>query len=137
MDKAVKEKIASCKALQKMTVAELIETRRFLDNLAAYLTAQREDRAAIRASYEAMRKLGGTKGYKLPSHVIDHLSGLSVEEFATEYKRVVSGTCARPRSEREYIRQLGGQAYNLTVAQYVVDEFPELEETLIPKKKAN
>ena len=137
MDKDTQRKIESCKALQGKTVEELIATDRFRNNLAAYMTAQKEDRKQIRASYEAMRKLGGAKGYKLPAHPIDRVIDLSVDDFAAEYMAVIALVSERPVSERRYIQQLGQQAYNLTVAQYVVEEYPELEPVLIPKAKAN
>lgn len=133
----INKKIASCKALQGMTVEELIATDRFRDNLAAYMTAQKEDRKQIRAVSEAMRKLGGAKGYKLPAHPIDRVINLTVGEFAAEFMAVVAKKSARPVAERQYIQQLGMQAYNLTVAQYVVEEFPELSDILIPKSSAN
>ena len=133
MKKEIQQKIASCKALQGKSILDLCHTERFMDNLAAYLTAQREDRKAIRQSYEAMRKLGGAKGYKIPAHTIDHLSELSVDDFAREYLAVIGGCSKRNAAERKYIQQLGQQAYNLTVAQIVVEEFPELKDTLIPK----
>lgn len=101
------------------------------------MVAQREDRKKIRESYEAMRKLGGAKGYKLPAHPIDRVIDMTVEDFAVEFAKVIGGSSVRPVSERRYIQQLGQQAYNLTVAQYVVDEYPELEPVLIPKAKAN
>ncbi len=129
------KKVRACKALQDMSVAQLVATDRFLDNLGAYLVAQREDRKAIRKSYDAMRKLGGAKGYKLPAHAIDRVMDMSVEEFAKEYLAIISHNSERPAAEREYIFQLGTQAYELTVAQYVVDEFPELKEELIPSAK--
>lgn len=137
LDKETKQKIASCKALQGKTVEELIATDRFRNNLAAYMTAQKEDRKQIRASYEAMRKLGGAKGYKLPAHPIDRVIELSVDDFAAEFMAVLSKQSNRPISQRRYIQQLGQQAYNLTVAQYVVEEYPELEPVLIPKAKEN
>lgn len=137
MKAETRNKIASCKALQEMTVADLCATVRFRDNLAAYMTAQRTDRDAIRKSYDAMRKLGGAKGYKLPAHPIDRVINLSVEDFAVEYLAVIANASKRPVAERRYIQQLGQQAYNLTVAQYVVDEYPELADELIPKSKAN
>lgn len=137
MKEEIRNKIASCKALQEMTVADLCATARFRENLAAYMTAQRTDREAIRDSYKAMKKLGGAKGYKLPAHPIDRVIDLSVEDFAVEYMAVINKTSTRPAAEREYIRQLGQQAYNLTVAQYVVDEYPELKKVLLPKSKAN
>lgn len=130
-------KIRTCKALQGKTVEELIATDRFRNNLAAYMTAQREDRKQIRASYEAMRKLGGAKGYKLPAHPIDRVIDLSVDDFAAEFMAIIAKVSKRPVAERRFIQQLGQQAYNLTVAQYVVEEYPELEPVLIPKAKAN
>lgn len=135
--KEIQDKIRACKALQGVNVVDLVAGDKFRDNLAAYLTAQREDRKAIRQSYEAMRKLGGAKGYKLPAHTIDHLANLSVDEFSREYLSVIAGCSKRNAAERKYIQQLGQQAYNLTVAQIVCAEFPELESVLIPKTKAN
>ena len=137
MKEEIRNKIASCKALHSMTVAELCATARFRDNLAAYMAAQRADREVVRKSYQAMKKLGGTKGYKLPAHPIDRVINMSVDDFALAFMGVLAKTEKRPAAEREYIRQLGQQAYNLTVAQYVVDEFPELEAKLLPKEKSN
>lgn len=137
MKKEILTKIQSCKALEGKTVEELIATERFRNNLAAYMQAQREDRKQIRASYEAMRKAGGVKGYKLPAHPIDRVIDLSVDDFAAEYMSVIAKMSKRPHAERRYIQQLGQQAYNLTVAQMVVEEYPELESVLIPKAKAN
>ena len=101
------------------------------------MTAQKEDRKQIRASYEAMRKLGGAKGFKLPAHPIDRVIDLSVDDFAAEYMAVIARVSERQVAERRYIQQLGQQAYNLTVAQYVVEEYPELEPVLFSKAKAN
>lgn len=137
MNKEIQDKIASCKALQGKTVEELIATDRFRDNLAAYVTEQRELRNTARQSYEALRKFDKAKGYKLPAHPVDRVIGLTVGEFAAEFMAVISKRSERPFAEREYIRQLGMQAYNLTVAQFVVEEYPELEPVLIPKAKAN
>lgn len=130
-------KVRQCKALQDVTIAQLVETQKFRDNLAAYMTAQKEDRAAIQKSYMAMKKLGGAKGYKLPSHPIDKVINLSVGEFANEYLAIINHVSKRPFAERRYIFQLGDQAYNLTIAQIVVEEFPELADELIPKSNGN
>lgn len=137
MKKETLAKISKCKALQGLTVEDVVKSERFRDNLAAYLTAQREDRKAIRSSYAAMRKAGGAKGYKLPAHVIDKFMECPVEEFANEYLKVLSKMSPRPMRERQYIGQLGQQAYNLTIIQFVIDEFPELADELTPKSKAN
>ena len=137
MDKTVNEAIRNCKALQGMTVEDVINSERYLNNLAAYIKAQRDDRKAIRASYDAMRKVCGASGYKLPAHPIDKTMDMSTAEFADEYKRIIAKTSALPAAQRAYIFQLGQQAYALTVAQIVSEEYPELRDKLIPKSKAN
>ncbi len=134
MERDIKKKIESCKALQDKSVLDIISMQRFGENLAAYMTAQREDRNAIRQSYEAMKKLGGAKGYKLPAHPIDDLMNLDVAAFAQEYALVLNKTSKRPFSERRYIEQLGRQAYNLTIAQIVCEEYPELHDFFYPKQ---
>ena len=130
------DKIRSCKALQGMTVEQLINGERFQHNLAAYLTEQKETRKTAIASYKAMHKVGG-RGWKLPAHVIDHFMEWTVERFSAEYINVIAGRSKCTHAERQYIEQLGQQAYNLTVAQYVVEEYPELEPALLPKSNAN
>lgn len=117
-----------------MTVQDILKTPRFRDNLAAYMEAQRIDREGVRKSYQAMLKLGGARGYKLPAHVIDRVINMPVEAFAAEYAKILCGGSERSAAERKYILQLGQQAYSLTVAQYIVDEYPELESELIPKQ---
>lgn len=136
-EKEAQKKIAACKKLQGMTVGDIIKSQRFTDNLAAYISAQREDRKAIQKSYAAMRKLGSTRGLKLPAHVIDRLMDLSVTDFAAEYGRIIDHRSERPAAERKYIQQLGGQAYNLTIAQYVIEEFPETKNYFFPKHETN
>ena len=84
-----------------------------------------------------MRKAGGAIGLKLPAHPVDNFLEMSVADFAMEYLAVFAGMSKRPKSERDYINQLGQQALNLTIAQIVCEEFPELEPALIPKAKAN
>ena len=137
MKKETLQKIRSCKALQGKDVADIIAMPRFLENLGAYWTAQKTDREAIRKSYDAMRKMGGAKGYRIPAHVIDDLAGMSVADLAFEYAKVVAGGSTRNHAERLYIRQIGQQAYNLTIAQIVVDEYPELANELLPKSNSN
>ena len=136
MKAETRKKIASCKALQGMTVADLCATVRFRDNLAAYLTAQKETRKTAIASYKAMHKVGG-RGWKLPAHVIDHFMEWTVEQFSAEYINVIARRSKCTHAERQYIQQLGQQAYNLTVAQYVIEEYPELADELLPKSNAN
>lgn len=133
MNKEARKKIESCKALAGKTVEDVCNMDEFKTNLSAYMEAQRTDREAIRASYQAMRKMGGAKGYKLPAHPIDRVIGMSVDEFADAFKDVVAKRSPRPVAERDYIEQLGLQAYNLTVAKLVTAEFPELHDLFFPK----
>lgn len=135
MKKEIQEKIRSCKALQGVTIMDIVITPRFRENLAAYWTQQREVRKSAIASYEAMHKLGTPKGYKLPAHVIDDLSHLSVDDMAIEYAKVVCGGSTLTKAERVYVKQLGQQAYNLTISQIVIKEFPELADVLLKKNE--
>ena len=137
MKKEILEKVKDCKALQGMRVDDVLKTERFMENLAAYWNAQRKDREAIKSSYAAMHKVGIPKGYKLPAHPIDKLMALSTTEIAGEYRLILMGESRRPAAERKYIVQLCKQAYTLTIAQYIVEEYPELKDELIPKSKTN
>lgn len=131
------DKIRSCKALQGVTVEQLINGERYRNNIAAYLKEQQETRKTTVASYKAMHKLGGPKGYKLPAHVVDHFLDWTVDRFVAEFLKVIAKCSELSFAERQYIEQLGKQAYNLTVAQYVIEEFPELETELLNKSNAN
>ena len=133
MKAETRKKIASCKALQGMTIGQLISSERFLQNLAAYLKSQQEDRLNIKKSYGAMHKLGTAAGYRLPSHPVDYFLEWDEKRFAAEYARILDKRSELSCNLREYVRQLGGQAYNLTVAQIAVEEFPELKDELFPK----
>lgn len=133
MKKEVIAKIQAVKVLQGKTVQDITEMPEFRTNLAAYWKAQKDDRDAIKASYQAMRKLGGTKGYKLPAHTIDHVADMTVDEFIDEFRKILSRRSKCSAAEREYIMQLCMQAYNLTVANLAVAEFPELKKELFPK----
>lgn len=133
----IQNKIRACKALQGKSILDVIAMPRFAENLAAYWTAQKEDRAAIRKSYDAMHKAGGARGYKIPAHPIDDLLQLTAEDLAVEFGKVIAGGSKHNAAERRYIRQIGQQAYNLTIAQYVIEEYPELEPILLPKSNQN
>ena len=135
-DKEAQKKIAACKKLQGMTVEGVIDTPRFRENIAAYLAEQRETRRSAEASFAAVRK-AGMCGCKLPSHVCDMFVTMPVDEFTRLYKEVISRRSERPFRERQYIQQLGGQAYNLTIAQYVIEEFPETKNYFFPKHETN
>lgn len=131
------DKIRSCKALQGVSVEQLIKGERYRNNIAAYLKEQQETRKTTIASYKAMHKFGGPIGYKLPAHVVDHFIDWTVDKFIAEFINVIAKRSELSCAERQYIEQLGKQAYNLTVAQYVVEEFTELENELLNRSNAN
>lgn len=137
MKKETLEKIKKCKALEGKSVVDVVSFSKFQDNLAAYWTSQREDRKVTYKSYEAMRKAGGARGYRVPSHVIDKLMELSTEDLSVAFVEILYKISKRPTAERKYIYQLGMQAYSLTVSQIIVEEFPELKDELLPTRKAN
>ena len=134
MKREIRKKIDSCKALQGKTVEDVIMEQKFLDNLNAYWTAQREERLAAKRSYAAMHKLGNRKTF-LPTHTIDHLIELTTEQLRDEFLHLFKRDSKRSAAERKYIEQIGMQTYNLTVCQYVVAEFPELKDELLPDLK--
>ena len=129
------KKVASCKALQGKSISDILRMPEFLENLGAYMRAQFTERKAARESYEKIKVFA--RGFKLPAHAIDKVIDLTPEQFAEEYLAVICGNCKRPAAVREYIAQLGQQAYNMTIAQFVVKEFPELADIFFPKSKNN
>lgn len=135
MKREIADKIRSCKALSGKSVADVVDTPEFLSNLAAYMKAQREEREAARESYEKVKAYA--PGFHLPAHPIDKCINLTPEDFAVEYLTIVAKRSQRPKAERDYIFQLGRQAYNLTIAQIVCREFPELEAELLNNKNQN
>lgn len=130
MDKKIADKVRQCKRLQGKNIVDVMDMREFQDNLAAYWTQQTESRKQVEKNYKLIAK-------PVPAHPIAKLKNLSVSQLMMEYLAVINGTSTRTSSERLYIKQLCQQAYNLTVAQIVCKEFPELESELLPKAKAN
>ena len=120
-----------------MTVEDIVKSDSFKENLSKYWKAQREDREAIRQSYALMVKAGGSPNYKLPAHPIDKCITMSDDEMLSEFMLIIQKKSEKSMAVRQYISQLCQQAYNLTVSQIVVKEYPELEEVLIPKSKAS
>lgn len=128
---SVKNKIKSCKALQGKTIFDVVKMDEFATNLEAYIKCQREDREQTRASFKAMKQLNPKA--KLPAHVIDHFEKWETKDFIYEYMRILQAKSGCGKNERIYILQLCQQAYNKTVADFVVAEFPELRELYFPK----
>lgn len=131
--KEILKKIAGCKALQGKKVADVIAMPEFTESLAAYWKAQVEDWKAMRASFNAARKLGGARGMKVPAHPLDKLVDWPLERIVAEYGAIFEGSSTLPAQQRDYIEQLGTQAYNYTVGKIVIKEFPETEEFFFPK----
>ena len=135
MKPETREKVARCKALQGIAVGEFIRGEKFLANLAVYWADQKDQRTKARASYDAMHKLGTSRGYKLPAHSVDHFLGWTVGEIAAEYGRILDKRSDLSSRERQYLLQLGDQAFNLTIAEIACEEFPELRDELLPETK--
>lgn len=127
----VRAKIKTCKALQGKTIFDILKTDDYSRNLAAYIKAQREDREQAIASYKAMRKINPR--VRIRAHVIDHFEKWNIEDFIIEYMRILQSRSGCNHEERRYIMQICQQAYNKTVADIVILEFPELKKYFYPK----
>lgn len=131
MNEATKAKIMQTAALKDKTIADILETDVFKKNIAAYLKAQREDRSKAKEYIRNMAK--HVRNYIWPkSHVIDRLDYLTPDNFAFYFGRVLEHRSRLPKSERDYIDQIGRQALNKTIADFVVAEFPEYKEEFYP-----
>lgn len=124
---------SACKALQGKSVADIIGSEAFAENLGKYVAAQREDYAAALSTFRATAK----PFQRMPAHPITHFLDCTVEQIRDEFALCVAKQSLRPRSQRQYIEQLGLQAYNVTVANAIVAEFPETKNILFPTTKQN
>lgn len=138
MNKEIQAKISQTKTLKDKTVGEVIMMPEFRENIAAYLKAQREDRAKAKEYIVTMAKRLQQRIWP-KTHVIDRLGYLNADNFAYYFAKVLEHQSGLPKSERDYIEQLGRQALNKTIADCVIAEFPELEEEFYPSinKKQN
>lgn len=127
----VKTKIRTCKALQGKTIFEILKMDEYRSNLEAYIRCQREDREKTIASYEAMKQLN--KNAKLPAHVIDHFEKWQTDDYIYEYMRILTQKSGCSHEERRFLLQICQQAYNKTVADFVVAEFPQFKKYFYPK----
>lgn len=133
MEKEIKDKISQTKALKDKTVGDILMMPEFRTNIAAYLKAQREDRTKAKEYIVSMAK--SLKQRIWPkTHVIDRLGYLTEDNFAYYFAKVIEHQSGLPKSERDYIEQIGMQALNKTIADFVVAEFPELNETIYKTK---
>lgn len=133
MNKEIQAKISQTKALKDKSVGDILQMPEFRENIAAYLKAQREDRAKAKEYIQTMAKRLNQKIWP-KTHVIDRLEYLNPDNFAYYFAKVVEHQSGLPKSERDYIEQLGRQALNKTIADFVVAEFPEYKEEFYPSK---
>lgn len=122
------KKILSVKRLHGLSIAEFCSTPEFLDTLGKYFDAQKEEHSAMRSAFGAIRKMGGGKGMKVPAHVLDHLVDWTTERLRDEYVACINKTSTRSAAEREYILQLGMQAYNVATVEIICAEYPDLRQ---------
>lgn len=125
------EKIKACKDLQGKSVMDICMLPGFISNLDAYVTVQREER---KIALDHAMQFGGGKMHA-PAHVIDSTMGWDMEQWRDEFTAVLNKTSRQSSAVREYVRQLGMQAYNVTIANIVLVEFPELREYFFGKSK--
>lgn len=122
-------------ALKDKTVGDILKTETFRKNIAAYLKAQREDRAKAKEYIRNMAK--HLKNYIWPkSHVIDRLDYLTPDNFVHYFAKVIEKKSLLPKAEREYIDQIGKQAFNKTIADIAIAERPELELEIYSSNKS-
>lgn len=137
MKKETLEAIRNCKALQGQTIADICQTDEFLGILDKYMRVQLEERQAARNAILTPNRLN----QRLPAHVIDKVEKLglmnSPTRFANEWCKIINRESELSAKEREYVRQLGQQAFNLTVANFVIKENPELRSELYNTKNTN
>lgn len=124
---------SSCKWLDGKTVWDVISTPEFLENLGKYFEAQKEDYKAAAATFKATAR----RFQRMPAHAITHFLDMSTEAFRDEFCRCLAKRSIRPCAQREYVEQLGMQAYNITVANAIVAEFPETKDILFPTTNKN
>lgn len=124
------DKMHRCTALNSKTVEDILALPRFRDNLSAYWRSQKDMRKSVLQMWKE-------KGFRAKTHVIDKLLTLNVEDIIEAWKAIYKNASSLPRNQRQYISQLVRQAYNLTIAEIVCEEFPELRDELLPKSKSN
>lgn len=123
------EKIRACKALQGKTVADICQMPGFLANLSAYVEVQRAEWKKLREFAESQ------PGKRAKAHPMDTTIGWTDEQWRYEFMAVLNKTSHQSSAVREYIRQLGMQAYNVTVANLVILEFPDLRSYFFKNSK--
>lgn len=125
MKPATIKKIKSIKALQGKTLRDVCEMPKFREVLGGYIDSQMKMREVyIHTCFKAK--------IVPKAHTADRVTK-NPAEFAAEFLLCIEGKSDLSAAEREYILQLGQQAYNTTICLFAVEEFPELKDELFPK----
>ena len=129
--KTIEEKIRSCKGLKGKSVIEICKGAGFLSNLESYVEQQRAERRMV---LEYAEKIAHGKMHA-PAHAIDETLEWTIDEWRDNFIEVIAKVSPLSRRVREYVFQLGMQAYNVTIANIIILEYPELREYFFGKSK--
>lgn len=132
MKTEIQKKIKETKALQGKSVEDVLRTPEFAANVGAYLKEQRALRQAVRDTIHKQNPRA-----RVPAHTVDRMGYLNEDNFAEIWIKLSQRIIKKPKSERDYIDQLGMLAYKKTIADFVIAEFPELKEEFYPQSKNN
>lgn len=100
--------------LKKSTVADILQTKEYADNLQKLLEL-------LWNSREQARQKATLRNQILKAHEIDRLHEKGYWQpltFIEEYKSVINKTSRLSASEREYIREVGTSAYVTTIKNF-------------------
>lgn len=99
--------------LKKSTVADILQTKEYGDNLQKLLDLLWDSR-------KQARQKAAMNSQILRAHVIDRLHEKGywqASTFIEEYKSVINKTSRLAASERDYVREVGTSAYVTTIKQ--------------------
>lgn len=117
--------------LDGKSVSDVLKMQEFITNLAAFINEQKMTREAV---LQQRKKIIEAGKYPAPEKrpCIDRVieSGLmkSATDFGVEFEKVLNRTSEHPQAIREYIRQLGMRAYQLTIEQFICEANPDMDE---------
>lgn len=102
----------------------------FATNLTACIDEQVKTREQVKKAIAEIRKKG--KRVADTRTDLDRLieMGLMVDagDFAVEFANVIAKESKLPNSLREYVRELGMRAYNMTIHQFIREANPDLDD---------
>lgn len=131
--KALIEKMS--KALEGKNIGDILDSEEWRQNISAYLSSQRNDYKKAKEQAEQLMK----RGFKVKSirHTLENLDFLTSENFGQYYADCLAKSSSLNAASRNYILQLGGQAYNKTVIDLTIKAFPETRDAFYPPKQNN